>query len=156
VSVGLGNASREEIRANLGAMMSFQQQAAQMPGLIQAQNVYALFRRMQKELGFETENFITDPKSPEYQKAVSAPPPEDPYVTGAKIKAQSDQQGKLIDASLKSRELADDRAEAIAKLELQYNKDLAQPGIGADLRGTGQARPGSAAPSGQPVAPGGV
>lgn len=160
VAVGLGNAGQQEIRQNLGLMGQAQQQAAQIPGLIQPQNVFALFRRMQQELGFENENFITDPNSPEYQKfmASQSKPPEDPYVTGKKIDAQvktqqlaSDQQGKLIDLQGKREELAAKRDQWITELEVKSAVDLAKPGIGAEVAGgapaPGTGGPGASGPS---------
>lgn len=153
VSVGLGTAAKEEVRANLGVMAQAQTQAAAMPGLIQPKNVYALFRRMQTELGFEAEDFITDPASPEYQQATAQqPPPPDPYIEGKKI----DQQTRLQEKSIESRDKALDRnqdlAIAVADLEISAGVDLAAAGLGAELRqpgAGGPARRGGPAAAGQ-------
>lgn len=166
VSVGLGNASKDEIRQNLMLMGQGQQVAAQVPGLIQPQNVYALFRRMQVELGFENEAFITDPKSPEYQQFTQQPPPPDPYIEGEKIKSETKMQEKQVDAQVKTHEqnqrLAfeaqkhrDDVALQITEMEVQSGIDLAKAGIGAEVaiaRGNQQASARSAAASGKPPA----
>lgn len=99
VSVGLGNSSKEEVRANLSTMASAQQAAAAVPGLIQPTNVFNLFNRLAAELGFDQSGFITDPKSPEYQQFLkSQQPPEDPYVQGVKIKSATDLQKAQIEA----------------------------------------------------------
>jgi hypothetical protein len=147
VSVGLGNASKDEVRQNLMMMGQAQQQAAQVQGLIQPQNVYSLFARMQTELGFENEKFITSPDSPEYQKFMSdQKPSEDPLVTTEKVKQQGNMQGKLLDAQVKREQIANDRALGITKLEVESHVDLAKAGIGAEVavaRGAGQASPGS-------------
>jgi hypothetical protein len=144
VAVGLGNAGAQEIRANLGLMAQAQEKAAAVPGLIQPQNVFALFRRMQSELGFENEAFITDPNSPEYEQFMKsqAKAPEDPYVTGKKIDAQvkgaqikADQQEKIIDLADKREDRAAKRDQWITELEVGAAVDLAKPGIGAEVAG---------------------
>lgn len=157
VAVGLGNAGQQEIRSNLGLMAQAQEKAAAIPGLVQPTNVYALFRRMQTELGFENEAFITDPGSPEYEQFMkSQKPPQDPYVTGKQIDAQvktqqiaADQQGKIIELQGKREELAAKRDQWITELEVGAAVDLAKPGIGAEVGagadsagagGTGAAR----------------
>lgn len=135
VSVGLGNAGKEEIRSNLGLMATAQEKAGAVAGLIQPGNVYALFRRMQSELGFENEDFITDPTSPqfkEFQKNSTQSAP-DPYVTAEKIKAESRMQEKNIDANLKNKELDQERDLTITELELKAGVDLARAGIGANV-----------------------
>lgn len=148
VAVGLGNAGQQEIRQNLGLMAQAQEKAASMPGLIQANNVFALFRRMQAELGFENENFITDPSSQEYQAFMQQQkPPPDPYVQGKQIDAEV----KLKTQEMASRDKAMDRAQerdlTITQLEVESGIDLAKAGIGAEVaiaRGAGAPRPGSA------------
>lgn len=153
VAVGLGNAGAEEVRANLGLMGAAQEKAGVVPGLIQARNVYALFRRMQTELGFENEDFITDPGSKEYQQFMqSQKPPPDPYVEGKRIDADT----KMKEASLESRDKALDRAQerdlTITKLEVDSGVDLAKAGIGAEVavaRGAGAQKPNGAGAAGQ-------
>lgn len=145
VSVGLGNANREEVRNNLIFLGSAQERAAQIPGLVQPQNVFNLFSRIQSELGFEGAAFITDPKSPEYQQymeMMSQNQGQDPYLEAEAIKAQGRMQEKQIDAQLKVRQQDQDMALGIAKLETDAGLDLAKAGIGAELNGrrTPQAR----------------
>jgi hypothetical protein len=166
VAVGLGNASKEEVQQSLMLMGQAQQVAAQVPGLIQPKNVFALFRRMQTQLGFENDDFITDPQSPEYQQFTSQPPPPDPYIEGEKIKSETKMQEKQVDAQVKSQEqnqrLAfeaqqhrDDMALEITKLEVQSGIDLAKAGIGAEVaiaRGNQQASARSTAAAGKPPA----
>lgn len=127
VSVGLGNASKEEIRSNLGAMAQAQDQFAQQdPALFQAKNRYALFRRMQSELGFDAEDFITDPSSPEYQQArkqMSQQPP-DPVVTAEQVKGQAQLQGKMIDSHDKALDRNLEGALELTKLGVQSGLDL--------------------------------
>jgi hypothetical protein len=135
ISVGLGTAGREEVRTNLMAMASAQQQAAQSQGLIQPANVHALFTRIQAELGFENENFITDPASQEYQQYIQqmSQTPPDPYVEGAKIKAQVDSEKAKLDATNKALDRAQERDLTITKLEVESGVDLAKAGIGAEV-----------------------
>lgn len=166
VSVGLGNASKDEIRQNLMLMGQGQQAAGQVPGLIQPTNVFALFRRMQTELGFENENFITDPQSPEYkqfQQAQGQQPP-DPFIAGEQIKAKASMAGKQLDAQVKREQMAQDRALTITEMELSAGVDLAKAGIGAEVAvrrgnakagGNGAAAPREPAPAGGSVGFGG-
>jgi hypothetical protein len=159
VSVGLGTAAKEEVRANLGLMAQTQEKAATVPGLIQPKNVFALFRRIQVELGFETEDFITDPSSQEYQQwAQSQKPPEDPYVKGKQIDAQTRMQEKQIDSRDKALDRAQEGALTVTELELKAGVDLATAGIGAELalaRGMGSQGPGGAGAASQ-SAPAGI
>lgn len=152
VSVGLGNSSREETRANLAMMAQAQQQAGQIPGLVQPKNVYSLFRRLQTELGFENDSFITDPQSPEYQQFMQGQQGQkDPFVQGEEIKAQANMAGKQLDATVKREQMAQDRDLKITEMELSAGVDLAKAGIGAEVaaqRGAAQSagRNGAAAP----------
>lgn len=153
-SVGLGNASREEIRANLMLMGEAQKAAAQVPGLIQPENVFSLFRRIQAELGFENEAFITDPQSPEFQQFMqSQQGRKDPYIEGEEIKVQGRLQEKQIDASIDSARLDQERDLKITELEVKSGVDLAKAGIGAEVavaRGAGAQGGNGAAASGKP------
>lgn len=151
VAVGLGTAGHDEVRQNLGLMGTAQQQAAQIPGLIQPQNVFALFRRMQVELGFENENFITDPSSPEYEKFMASEKPQpDPLVQAQTINSQEKLAEKKIDAQVKMAQMAQDRDLKITELEVTSGIDLAKAGIGAEVavaRGaSSQSAGGGAAP----------
>ena len=144
VSVGLGTTGKEEVRANLGTMAQVIEQAAQVPGLVQPQNVYNLVHRFQTELGFEAEEFITDPSSEEYQQwAQQQQPQPDPYVEGKKIEGQTKLQEKQIDSRDKAMDRAQDAALKITEMELDARVDLAKPGIGAELARGGGA-PGNA------------
>lgn len=167
VAVGLGNASSEEVRQNLMLMGQAQQAAAAVPGLIQPRNVFALFRRMQTQLGFENDDFITDPESPEYKhwQAQASQQAPDPYLEGEKIKAgvKSQELGlkaqeKQADVALEIRKLDQDRALTLTELEVTSGIDLAKAGIGAEVsiaRGNQAASARSANASRQPASPGG-
>lgn len=154
VSVGLGNASKEEIRANLQLMAIAQEKAGMVPGLIQPTNVFSLFRRMQTELGFENEAFITDPQSPEFQKFMeSQKGGKDPFVEGEEIKAQANMAGKQLDASIKREQMAQDRDLKITEMEVDAGVDLAKAGIGAEVavaRGAQQASRNGPAAAAEP------
>jgi hypothetical protein len=155
VSVGTGNASNDEVRQNLMLMAQAQTAAAAVPGLVQPRNVYALFRRMQSQLGFENEDFATDPQSPEYQEwQVNQSQPTDPYIEGEKIKAQTRAQEKQVDAQLDLRKQNQDAALKITELEVKSGVDLAKAGIGAEVavaRGNQQASARSAAAARKPA-----
>jgi hypothetical protein len=157
VSVGSGTASHEEIRQRLLLMKQTQQDAAGMPGLVQPQNVFSLANRIQTELGFESENFLTDPLSPEYKQFMSQQKsPPDPYVQGAQIKAQADTQKALLDARNKAMDRAQERDLKITELEVTSGVDLATAGIGAEVaahRAAGAANAGANLPPG-PSGPG--
>jgi hypothetical protein len=135
VSVGSGTSSHEEIRQNLGLMKQAQQESAGVPGLVQPQNVFALVSRIQAELGFENEPFITDPASKEYQEfmAKTSKQPPDPYLEGEKIKAQSRAQEKQIESRDKALDRVQERDLTITKLEVDSGVDLALAGIGAEV-----------------------
>jgi hypothetical protein len=139
-------------------MAQAQEKAAAVPGLVQPKNVYALFRRAQTELGFETEDFITDPSSKEYQQwAQSQKPPTDPYVTGKQIDAQTRAQEKQIESRDKALDRAQERDLAITEMELKAGVDLASAGIGAEValaRGMGPQGTGGAGAAQQPPAQG--
>lgn len=154
VSVGLGNSSRDEVRANLQMMALAQEKAGMVPGLIQPQNVFELFKRMQTELGFEMANFITDPASPEYKKfQESQQGKKDPFVEGEEIKAQASMAGKQLDAQVKREGMAQERDLKITEMELDAHVDIAKAGIGAEVavaRGAAKAGGNGAAAPGQP------
>jgi hypothetical protein len=154
VSVGLGNASKEEIRANLQLMAIAQEKAGMVPGLIQPTNVFSLFRRMQTELGFENEAFITDPQSPEFKEFMeSQKGGKDPFVEGEEIKAQANMAGKQLDASIKREQMAQDRDLKITEMEVDAGVDLAKAGIGAEVavaRGAQQASRNGPAAAAEP------
>lgn len=160
VSVGLGNASKEEIRANIGLMSQSQAQLREQdPALVQAKNLYAMFRRLQTEVGMEAEDFVTDPNSEEYKQARQAMSQQapDPLVTAEGIKQQANIQGKVIDSHDKALERQQERDLAITKMEVESHVDLAKAGIGAEVavrRGAPSARGGSGAAPAQPAAAG--
>lgn len=157
VAVGLGNASKEETRANLGVMGNAMKELAAVPGLVQPANAYAYGRRVQVELGFENENFITDPASPEYKKFLAEKQGgEDPYITGENIKAQTKLQEKAIDSRDKALDRAQERDLTVTTLEVESGVDLAKAGIGAEVavaRGAGKASNGSKPASRESAAP---
>lgn len=154
VNAGLGNNTRDEVRQNLALMAQAQIQAAQA-GIILPKNVYNLFFRMQRELGFETAGFATDPESPEFkqhQQSQQAPP--DPLLEAQKMKSQVDQmklqleaeqsKAKLqLDAQARELEMLKVRLDKeekdrrfnldLAEIELKYSADLAKAGMGAEL-----------------------
>lgn len=144
VSVGLGNASKEEIRANLGLMAQAQEKAA-MAGIVLPRNVYNLAQRIQTELGFENDAFFTDPDSEEFaQFKASQGQAPDPYLEGEKIKADTKLKEKQIDAAIKGAELAQERDLTITELEVKSGVDLAKAGIGAEVAvARGQNPPGA-------------
>jgi hypothetical protein len=159
VAVGLGNASKEEIRANLAAMGSAMAAAKATPGLVQPKNEFALLRRMQVELGFENEPFITDPQSEEFKQFTSQKPPPDPIIAGETIRANANLEGKKLDAQIKREGMAQERDLKITELELEAGTDLAKAGIGAEVaiaRGNGAASQGGGVAPTEPLAPGGA
>lgn len=142
VSVGLGNANRQEVQQNLTFLATAQERAAMVPGLIQPQNVYEMFSRIQSELGFEGSNFITDPKSPEYQQFMAnQQPQQDPYLQAEGLKSQTNLQKANIDAAVKTRGQDMEQATEIAKLEVGANVDIAKVGIGAELKSRAAPQP---------------
>jgi hypothetical protein len=173
VNAGLGNNTRDEVRQNL-QLMGLAQEKAAAAGIILPKNVYKLFARMQRELGFETAGFATDPESQEFQQhQQTQQPPEDPLLQAQKLKSQVDMQKfqaqqeldkyetqirakelqlREREAALKEKELDRRFALDVADVELKYATDLAKEGIGAELRSAaGAANPGR---SGSAPAPG--
>lgn len=148
VTIGLGNANREEIRNNLIFMGTAQERAGAVPGLVQPKNVYNLFSRISTELGFDQAGFITDPDSKEYKDFMAnQQPQQDPYVQGKQIDAQATVQGKQIDAAVKARGQDMDHALGIAELEVGAGVDLAQIGVGAELKSRAAQAQGPSSPT---------
>ena len=150
MTVSPGAPSKEEIGRNLATMATAQQQAAQVGGLVQPKNVYALAMEFQSCLGFEGKPFFTDPESPEYQEweakqAQNKQP--DPYLQAEQMKAQQRSEETSTNAQLKALELGTKKGIDIAKLELEYNRDLAAPGIGAEIGGSNGRSGGSPGPA---------
>lgn len=155
VSVGLGNSSRDEIRQNLSLMATAQEKLRMGdPGLVQSKNMYSLFRRFQTEMGFENDEFATDPKSPEYaQYQQSQQGRTDPFVEGEQIKAQAQVQKQQLIEQGKDKDRAQDFALTVTEMELDSHVDLAKAGIGAEVaisRGAAKASGNGAAAAGQP------
>jgi hypothetical protein len=146
VSVGLGNSSRDEVRQNLSLMAAAQEKLrAGDAGLVQSKNMYALFRRFQTEMGFENDEFATDPKSPEYEQyKQSQQGQKDPFVQGEEIKAQANMAGKQLDAQVKREGMAQERDLKITEMELSAGVDLAKAGIGAEVAANRDAQRASA------------
>lgn len=142
VSVGLGNSSRDEVRQNLSLMAAAQEKLRSGdPGLVQSKNMYALFKRFQTEMGFENDEFATDPTSPEYQQYMqSQQGQKDPFVQSEEIKAQANMAGKQLDAQVKREQLAQDRDLKITEMELDAGVDLAKAGIGAEVAASRNAQ----------------
>lgn len=136
VSVGLGTAGKEEIRQNLMLMGSQLQILAQVPGLVQAKNAYAYGKRLQMEMGFEAEDFITNPESPEYQQFIqqSSQQAPDPYLEAEKLKTSTRLQEKQLESMDKAKDRAANRDEWITTLEVESGVDLAKAGIGAEVQ----------------------
>lgn len=120
--------------------------------------MYALFRRVQSSLGFENDEFATDPGSPEYKKyQESQQGQKDPFVQGEEVKAQANMAGKQLDAQVKREGMAQERDLKITEMELDAGVDLAKAGIGAEVaaqrgaaqsaRGNGAAAPRESRPS---------
>lgn len=161
VSVGLGNSSKDEIRANLAAMATTMTAAREAdPALIQTKNIHAFFKRTQSELGLENEDFITDPTSDEYKQAKAAMSQQqpDPFVTAEQMKQQGALRGKMIDAHEKDLDRAQERDLTITTLEVESGVDLAKAGIGAEVatRRANAAGGGSRAATVQSPDPGSI
>lgn len=145
VSVGLGTAAREEVRANLALMAQAQIQAASVPGLIQPKNVYALFRRLQTEMGFEAEDFVTDPQSPEYQQfmqqASQQPDPEQQKIQAqlqverekAQLGAQSEAAKQRFQSEQAAQETQMEMARDQQKTEMEIQLEREKAAIDAGL-----------------------
>lgn len=160
VSVGLGNSSRDEIRQNLSLMAAAQEKLrAGDPGLVQSDNMFALFRRFQTEMGFENDAFATDPKSPAYQQfKQSQQGQKDPFVQGEEIKAGAQVQKQQLVEQGKDKDRAQDFALTVTEMELESHVDLAKAGIGAEVavaRGAAKAGGNGAAAPRQSGAAGG-
>lgn len=100
IEAGLGNNTRDDIRQSLLLMGQAQQQAA-AAGIVLPKNVFNLASRFQRELGFESANFFTDPASEEwkqFQQQQQQNRQPDPLVQVANVKAQSDLQKAQINA----------------------------------------------------------
>lgn len=144
LTVNVGSTTKEEVRTNLTVMATAQTQAA-AAGIIGPKQVYNLFLEIQNNLGFEGRQFAMDPESPEFEqfqeqnKPAEQPDPNAGYLQGEMIKAQTKMQEKQIDAELKTRELDQRGAIDVAKIELEYSRDLAAPGIGAELPNAGES-----------------
>lgn len=95
VNVGLGSGNREESRANLMMLSTFQEKLAPL-GLVGPKQAYETFKMGVNVLGYENaEKYAMDPSSPEYaahmQQMAQQPQPQAPQVQAAQIKAQSEQ-----------------------------------------------------------------
>jgi hypothetical protein len=174
INAGLGNNTRDEVKQSLATMAQAQEKAA-AAGIVLPKNVYNLAVRFQRELGFESSAFFSDPESDEFKEhQKSQQPPEDPLLAAQKMKSeidmqklqwqqQMDQQEAQIRAGelqLRAAELALKKQELerrfgldLADVELKYATDLAKVGIGAELRGN-PASGGANQGGGRQAAPG--
>lgn len=145
VSVGLGTNSKEQIRQN--QQMLFQMAKDGLGLYATPENVYNLVEDISSEMGFPAAGrYFTNPgKIPKQE------PKPDPYIEGEKMKAQVKMQDRqmtlaqqmelaklenqieLLRMQSQQQQARQDDALELAKLELQYNKDLAKPGVGNDL-----------------------
>lgn len=155
VSVGLGNSTKDELRQNISLMAAAQEKLRMGdPGLVQPKNMFSLFRRFQTEMGFENDEFATDPSSPEYEQFMkSQQGHKDPFVQGEEIKAQAQTQKQQLIEQGKDKDRAQDFALTVTEMELDSHVDLAKAGIGAEVavaRGAAKAGGNGAAAPGQP------
>jgi hypothetical protein len=141
VNVGLGSGNREEMRANLQMLAQAQMPLAQL-GLVGPKQAYATFSAMAEALGFNQPNlYAMDPDSPEYAQhqamMAAQPPPPNPAVQVANIKAQSTaaaeqaksqrellkMQGQLNEAQLDAKIAQDKATGEIAHAAMQSHMD---------------------------------
>lgn len=92
-NVGLGSGNREEMRANVGMLVTAQEKLAQV-GLVGPKQAYESFKLVCESLGFTNpERFAMDPNSQEFKQMMAnrPPPPPAPQVQAAQIRAQTEQ-----------------------------------------------------------------
>lgn len=98
VNVGLGSGNREEMRTNVQMLTAMQVQLGQI-GLVGPKQAYETFKLGCEALGFDQpERFAMDPAGQEYAQHMaqmkSQPPPPNPALQVAQIKAQSSAQSE--------------------------------------------------------------
>ena len=126
-------------------------------GIVMPKQAYQLFADTAIALGFELpEKYALSPDSPEYQQMLQNQQPQsNPMLEIEKMKGevqmmieqskgQSQQQMQMMKLQMEAMQKDADRrskeAVEIAKMEIQmflagFNKDLGQPGMGAELNG---------------------
>jgi hypothetical protein len=130
VNVGLGTGNKDQLVQHL--MMTGQKQAEGLQfGIATPENLYNLNRKLCNALGFRNaDEFFTDPaKAPP-----RPPPPDDPSIQVAKIKAQSDgerEQMKAQQAEADRQHAAEMdqfkiRVEAESRMQIDLNKQQAE------------------------------
>jgi len=102
VNVGLGSGNREEARQNMMLLGNMMKEAAAL-GLVGPQQGFNFAKMGVSLLGFEhPEDFVMDPKSPEFQQmqAQKAQQPPDPRIAAAQINAKTQQMKSQTDLQI--------------------------------------------------------
>jgi hypothetical protein len=132
VMVGLGTGTRDQVQAYLMQIIQMQIQAIQMQGgaggpVVTLTNVYNTLKKLTENAGFRSADpFFTEP-SPEDEMKAKQPPPPDPKVQAAMMKAQTDQQKAQMDMAAKQQDMQLDREKAqmdIQKSILEMRLDM--------------------------------
>jgi hypothetical protein len=161
ISVGIGSASQQTMMQSLMVMSAEQEKALPM-GLVSADNIYNMKKKLANAAGFRNaEEFFTPPKqNPQTGKAELPPPPPNPMVQVKQMELQGDaqktqaihmhdQQMAQMEAMLKQRQLEMDAAlkqkEQEGALALQQSNDqrqsqLDQQKFQLDMRAQDMAR----------------
>ena len=124
VNVGLGSGNREEMRANVMLLAQMQAQLAPM-GLVGPKQAFESFKLGCDALGFmNPERFAMDPAGPEYAQMMKSrpPPPPDPRIQAAQIKAQSDQQSEQAETQREQMKMQGEMSIEKARLQLEQQK----------------------------------
>jgi hypothetical protein len=126
VSLGTGSPESQVMKIQMIAMAMEKLAAA---GLVGPEEMRNIFIELCKAAGYKNPTkFVQETqKDPQTGKAVSPPPPKDPAVQAAEIKAQADLQGKQLDAQTKGGEAQQqaqlDRERMQNELTLQQSND---------------------------------
>lgn len=134
INVGLGNNSPDEVRQNLQMLAQIQERAAQA-GIVTPENAFNLAEDLSAALGFKkSKRYFTRPED--------LPPPEpqtNPLAEVEQIRQEANSQREIVKQTEKSREADMLHAREIAKLELEHERDIAEPGIASELNDAGQS-----------------
>ncbi len=104
INVGLGTGTPEQQAQKLLLMAPLLQQA-QAAGLAGPQEFYNYGAELWKALGYKNpDKFLHPPQKDEKGQPVTPPPPKDPMVQAAEVKAQADAQGKQMEFQAKAQE----------------------------------------------------
>lgn len=130
INVGLGTGNKDQLVSHL-ALLSQKQMEGLPMGVAKPENIYNLGKKLAEALGFkDAEQFFSDPA----KQPPAGPPPPDPSIQVAQIKAQADQQK----AQLQLQDAAQDRqhraemeqfkvqVEAQARMQIDINKQQAE------------------------------